>query len=148
MSAAAALVRLHTKVGRTVTVVGQVVRKYPRHTVPQRYLPFYDLRETGSLSLQAGTEVSNDIIVHLRRSLSGSTHNSVRIPEAWLSMQESQLTALVRREYWASRRRQSRIAAHQAEIDLDRARQNLLSAQAELDRRERAAAAARAAIRS
>lgn len=146
MSAAVALVRLHRKVERTVTLVGQVMRKFPRETVPDRYRPFYDLRTFGQLAMRAGTRDSNDIIVMLQGKFGGLGTGSIRIPEKWLNLQESQLAALVRREYWASRQKQLHEASRQAESDLSKARQDLLSAQAAVERSERAAAAARSAL--
>ncbi|MEV8601036.1 hypothetical protein AB0465_14280 [Streptomyces griseoviridis] len=93
-----ATIQLFAKLDEMVGLISRVLAKFPAETVSQQLRPFL-----GSPSVAfARPSMTGDgkITLRLERGLS---QVQVQIPDTWLMMHQSELTAAVREIYWGDR---------------------------------------------
>lgn len=98
-----AILEGYAEVERVVHLVGRVLVKYPRHTVPSDLDPFLDARypHVTVTSIRLLTD-NQSLIVTVTGAGFGPSH-TVCFPADWLDMQESQVTSAVRARYWGAK---------------------------------------------
>ena len=89
--------RLFAEIQEVVDLVARVIAKYPYETLPPRLQQF---RGGPPVSfVRPSTRDDSELVLQVSNGF--PRDRTLRIPTQWLSLQQSQITAAVRKIYWA-----------------------------------------------